>query len=169
MKPLPLCALLLLPTLARAQGGALSGPTGLLTVPTAQVTVEGEARTGMTRHDSAPPRRGMDNYLFTVGFLPGLELGGRLADFGQGQTNDLSFHAKYSYRFGNDLALAVGGQDIGGEASNFRSRYGASSPLPPATSGGPTCRRARWAASSGGRSRRSPSTPSTTPRRSIRA
>jgi hypothetical protein len=92
-------------------------------VPTAEVLDEGAVRAAASRHDAIPENDGVDNYLFTVGFLPGLELGGRAADFGFGQTNDLSFHAKYAYRFDSGFALAVGGQDIGGEARNFRSRY----------------------------------------------
>jgi hypothetical protein len=77
----------------------------------------------MARHDALAPRVGMDNYLFTIGFAPGLEIGGRLADFGLNRTNDLSLNAKYAYRFDNGFALALGAQDIGGEARNFRSRY----------------------------------------------
>lgn len=127
-----LLAVLLAPALARAQGGTLSGPTGLLTVPTAGVVDEGVVRVGASAHDALPPRGGdptyrdgVQNYLFTIGFLPGLELGGRLAqsgDFDEGP-NDLSFNAKYAYRFDNGFAVALGGQDIGGEARNFRSRY----------------------------------------------
>jgi hypothetical protein len=80
-------------------------------------------RVGASAHDSIPTVDGVENYLFTIGFLPGLELGGRVSNFGQGLTNDLSFNAKYSWTFDNGFALAVGGQDIGGEARNFRSRY----------------------------------------------
>jgi hypothetical protein len=78
---------------------------------------------GASIHDAIPTVDGVENYLFTIGFLPGLELGGRVANFGQGLTNDLSFHAKYSHRFESGFTLAVGAQDIGGEARNFRSRY----------------------------------------------
>jgi hypothetical protein len=77
----------------------------------------------MARHDALEPRIGMDNYLFAIGFAPGLEIGGRLADFGLNRTNDLSLNAKYAYRFDSGFALALGAQDIGGEARNFRSRY----------------------------------------------
>jgi len=125
-----LCLAALLPAPALAQGGTLSGPTGLLTVPVAEVLDEGSVRLGASRHDSGAARDpayrdGVQNYLFTIGFLPGLELGGRLAqagDFG-GASNDLSFNAQYAYRFDSGFALAAGGQDIGGEARNFRSRY----------------------------------------------
>ncbi len=116
-------ALLFAPALAQAQDGALSGPTGLLAVPTARVAEEGTVRTGVSWHDAVPANDGVVNYLFNIGFLPGLELGGRAADFGPGLTNDLSLNAKYAYAFDNGFALAVGAQDIGGEARNFRSRY----------------------------------------------
>jgi hypothetical protein len=117
---------LLAPALAHGEGGALSGPTGLLTVPTARVLDQGEVRLGVNEHDSVAQYDGVRNYLFTIGFAPGLELGGRVAQtggFNNGDLNDLSFHAKYAYRFDNGFALAIGAQDIGGEAQNFRSRY----------------------------------------------
>jgi hypothetical protein len=41
-------------------------------VPTAEVIAEGEVRAGMSRHDALAPRLGMDNYLFAIGFAPGL-------------------------------------------------------------------------------------------------
>jgi hypothetical protein len=106
-----------------AQGGALSGPSGLLTVPTAEVLAEGEIRAGTSRHDALAAGADFDNHLFAIGFAPGLEIGGRLTDFPAGLTNDLSLHAKVALRFDNGLALAAGAQDIGGEARNFRSRY----------------------------------------------
>ena len=72
LKRTTLGALLLAPALAQAQDGALSGPTGLLTVPTARVTPEGTVRTGVSRHDAVPSSDGVVNYLFNIGFLPGL-------------------------------------------------------------------------------------------------
>jgi hypothetical protein len=119
------CLALLCSGPVSAQDGALSGPTGLLTVPTAQVVAEGSVRSGISWHDAVPGNDGVVNYLFNVGFAPGLEIGGRLAQFGSfgGEPNDLSLNAKYALRLDGGLALAVGGQDIGGEAQNFRSRY----------------------------------------------
>lgn len=119
------CLAALLPLPALAQDGALSGPTGLLTVPTAGVVEEGVVRAGASWHDAVPGNDGVVNYLFNIGFAPGLEVGGRLAQFGpfEGQPNDLSLNAKYAYRFASGLSIAAGGQDIGGEAQNFRSRY----------------------------------------------
>lgn len=113
--------------MAQADGAALSGPTGLLTVPTAQVLAEGEVRLGANQHDSVPRYDGVLNYLVTVGFAPGLELGGRVAQtggFDSGDLNDLSLNAKLRlWQFDFGPSIAVGGQDIGGEAQNFRSRY----------------------------------------------
>lgn len=73
-----------------------------------------------------PQYEGLQNYLFTIGFAPGLELGGRVAQTGRfdGALNDLSFNAKWRlWQFDFGPSVAVGAQDIGGEARNFRSRY----------------------------------------------
>jgi hypothetical protein len=82
---------------------------------------------GASRHDERSPlqARHLDNYHFGIGFLPGLELGGRIAEDAASAPGirDLSFNAKASWRTVGGLSLAVGGQDIGGEAQHFRAAY----------------------------------------------
>jgi hypothetical protein len=94
-------------------------------VPTAEVLDEGSVRLGLNAHDALPGEDGVVNHLFSIGFAPGLELGGRIAQprsFGAG--SDLSFNAKLSIpTFDGGPSLAIGGQDLGGEAQNYRSRY----------------------------------------------
>src|SRR5690348_200544 len=96
MKSLLFLGVLLAPAVAHGEGGALSGPTGLLAVPTAEILGEGDIRLGASEHDSVPAHDGVVNYLATVGFAPGLELGGRVVQTGtfNGDTNDLSLNAK---------------------------------------------------------------------------
>jgi hypothetical protein len=127
MKALLFCGALFAPVLAQAEGGALSGPSGLLTVPTADTLEEGEVRVGANQQNSVPVYDSIVNYLVTVGFAPGLELGGRVVQTGgsnNGDLNDLSLNAKLRvWQFEGGPSFAVGAQDIGGEAQNFRSRY----------------------------------------------
>lgn len=120
-------ALALLP-LAAAADPTFGGTTGLLTVPTAEVQAEGTAAFTASRHNPSPSRlEDVENYALLVGFLPGLELAGRIAegDFDTGgPIRDLSFNAKYRF-WGAEggPGLAIGALDIGGEAQNFRGAY----------------------------------------------
>jgi hypothetical protein len=114
-------------SLGLASDPTLSGPTGLLTVPSAEVAGEGAAAFAFSDHNPRPADLSeLQNYLFTAGFLPGLEVGGRLAEAeAAASIRDLSFHAKYRFlSFTDGPSFAIGGQDIGGEAQFFRSRYG---------------------------------------------
>src|SRR5688572_21109346 len=111
MKALLFFGALLAPTLAQAQGGTLSGPSGLLTVPTAEVLDEGQVRLGVNEQYSVPQYDDVRNYVFTVGFAPGLELGGRVAQTGganNGDLNDLSLNAKLRiWEFDNGPSFAI--------------------------------------------------------------
>lgn len=121
-----LLALALLPLAAASP--TLGGATGLLTVPNADVQAEGTVAFGASRHNPSPARlEDVENYTLLVGFLPGLELAGRIAegDFDAGSSiRDLSFNAKYRLWGAEDgPGLAIGALDIGGEAQNFRGTY----------------------------------------------
>src|SRR5689334_3804555 len=117
-----LCTLLLVPLSAFADGVTLLGPTGLLTVPTAEVQDEGSGVLFGGRTDSLAQDDVAPDYLASIGFAPGLELGGRAAELPT--SNDLSFNAKYRiWKFDAGPMFAVGATDLGGEASYFRSRY----------------------------------------------
>jgi hypothetical protein len=116
----------------RASDPALGGSTGLLVTPTADVQPSGTGAFAWSRHSPGPrvPDSAL-NYAVLLGFLPGLELGGRVVE--DGRLRDLSFNAKYRFDLpggavgaahGRDRAgVAIGGQDIGGGAQKFRAGY----------------------------------------------
>lgn len=118
---------------AFAESPSFSGTTGLLATPTAEVQRGGTARVGWSQQDfrSVGPEP-LQNYYLTFGFLPGLEVGGRIVEdnaaidistmSGSGR-RDLSFNAKYRLDLPAGIGLAVGGEDIGGEAQFFRTSY----------------------------------------------
>jgi len=148
MMPLA-CAIILLPwRVAQAQGlspyagfgktMAAQGYSGLMNIPTADITPNGALELGFNNH--ADPRLAAtfpkgNNYLLSFGLLPYLELGGRLAEmpskvstpvFGKLGVRDLSGNLKFQLPtlFAPDTQIAVGLEDIGGGAAFFRSSYG---------------------------------------------
>lgn len=115
----------------------LGGDTGLLTVPTAEVQDHGSAAFTASRHNPAPDRLvdPIENYALLMGFLPGLELAGRIVEGNRldgRMVRDLSFNAKYRvWALENGPGIALGAQDLGGEAQFFRSAYAVGTwPLP---------------------------------------
>lgn len=100
-----------------ASGLSLEGFTGLLTIPVAEVTPEGRIRFAYSNSIAAEADflrggRTEDNYAFSLGFLPGLEIGGRMTKAGL----DLSANAQYCWKPKGlgQLAIAIGAQDITG-------------------------------------------------------
>lgn len=128
---IPFCATLLLPIAAAAADPTLGSTTGLLTVPSAAVQSDGTAAFGVSRYNPKPDQPDSpDTYALLLGFVPGLELAGRVVDGrldGQG-IRDLSFNAKYRL-WGEEggPGVAVGVQDVGGAASHFRTKYAVAS------------------------------------------
>ncbi len=117
-----------LPLSATDPSPAFPGFTGLLGVPTANVLEDGTAAAGVNQHNPLPSQlTRVENYFISLGFAPGLELGGRVVNGGHisgGYIRDLSFNLKYRFLdLPSGLRLAVGGQDVGGKAQFFRSRY----------------------------------------------
>jgi hypothetical protein len=112
-----------------ADVGALSvsGPSGGLTIPDARVLSDGAVAFGWS--NTIDPRYVQathgDNYLFGMGFLPYVEISGRLTNYRNGGVRDLSANVKLSapkiFRWQPDLS--VGMNDLGGGASLFRSTY----------------------------------------------
>lgn len=122
-----LLAAALIPVSAVAQPPTAGGFTGLSTVPTADVRNQGSIALGYARFNPRPARfeGDADNYWLSLGFLPNLEIGGRLVetlDDANG-VRDLSFNAKYRVDLPWGIGVAAGVTDVGGQASHFRSTY----------------------------------------------
>ncbi len=110
--------------------------TGLGFTPNAQVIDTGDFHVSFSQ---GTPYLGtiaqLDNWYFGAGILPGVEAGGRIVtqtydcngyfDYGCG-IRDLSASLKVQVPYVYDwtgIQLAVGAQDVGGAASNFRAAY----------------------------------------------
>lgn len=115
---------------AYAGDTAYFGSTGLLGAPSADAMDEGLAVFGVNNHHpnfaSGGPE--VDNYFISLGIWPGLEVTGRVVaeDKPPGivENRDLSLDVKYGIRlFDGGPRLAVGAQDLGGEAQHYRSRF----------------------------------------------
>lgn len=116
--------------MAHAGEAAYFGSTGLLGVPSADVLDEGLAAFGVNnRHPNfAGGGPEVDNYFIALGAWPGLEIVGRVVAEdkppGAVENRDLSLDVKYGIRlFDGGPRLAVGAQDLGGEAQHYRSRF----------------------------------------------
>ncbi len=110
----------------------MQGYTGLLNTPNALVTEESQVDVLYTNHfDAAFPTwvDSVDSYLFSMGVLPSIELGGRLIALHDPNTRfkgrrDLSGNVKWQFfNPTNWPSLAMGYQDFGGEATLSRARY----------------------------------------------
>ncbi len=121
---------------ANAQNDSLSlqGYSGLLNIPNAHVTTHG---TGFIQYSDQMFRDGEyvhnDNLSGSFGIFPNVEVGGRIAWF-HSKTNlyteedeprDLSANIKLKIPFipDNWFSIAIGEQDVGGEASFFDAKY----------------------------------------------
>lgn len=126
------------PTVARSVDNLPSSQsyTGLMFTPNAQVIDTGEFN--LSFHQGVPYRKSiakLDDWFFAAGVFKGLEAGGRIVTKSydcNGYTEkgcgirDLSASVKYQLPFIYDYTgfnLAVGAQDIGGEANNFDIKY----------------------------------------------
>ena len=124
---------------ARAEGFhnalSLQGFTGLLNTPNAEITDEGKLYalySNQRDNEFANRDASEDSYMFSVGFFPFAELGGRLTlapnihDNGD-RLRDLSANFKFKLPFipqGYHLpAVAIGMQDVGGGAKNLQTSY----------------------------------------------
>ena len=127
------CAVLSLGASAQALNGL--GVGGGLAVPDARGLGTGTIALGMS--NAPEPQFGKQpsprSYLLGIGVLPGLEISGRFAEYATRQDgvgisgiSDLSFNLKYSLAWSDredDLRVAVGANDYGGQATNFRGVY----------------------------------------------
>ena len=118
---------------------AAQGYTGLMNIPTADITPAGTLEMGLNNHvdprlSATNPKA--NNYLLSFGVLPYLEIGGRLAEMPSPNINpvfgthlgvrDLSGNIKFQlpHLFQPDTQIALGMEDLGGGAPFFRSTYG---------------------------------------------
>ncbi len=106
------------------------GITGLMEVPTARILEDGRMRLGSSHVD---PFR---TYYFGLGFLPGLEVNGRVTEVlnqkitdpgweGYGNMKIREFDAKYQILAESRLlpAIAVGANDLFGDNITFSTQY----------------------------------------------
>lgn len=121
---------------AGAQGlNALGTSGGLLSIPSARSLGDGTVAFGLStaREPQLGPQSSPRNLTLGVGVMPGLEVVGRFieqADRREGVllsgVSDLSVNFKASLAWGHGhqpLHLALGLQDYGGAATNFRAQY----------------------------------------------
>ncbi len=107
-----------------------TGITGLMEIPTARILEDGRMRIGASNVD---PFR---TYYFGLGFLPGLEINGRVTEVlnmpitdpgweGYGNTKIREFDAKYQILAESRLlpAIAVGANDLFGDNVTFSTQY----------------------------------------------
>lgn len=109
---------------------SLQGFTGLLNIPNASVTAEGQIDTLVSNQVESEWRnwtKSQDNYIFSIGFFPFAEIGGRLSE-APVQEPDLSANVKITLSpltrsFGYLPAIAFGIQDLGGGAALHQTKY----------------------------------------------
>lgn len=113
-----------------------SGLTGLTHIPSADVLDDGDVEVradSFVNRDKAPRYNRGYNTGMAIGFLPGFEISGRLADF-EGpngrfvvRLRDLSVNGKWRLPLPDGMGLpriALGATDQGGAASHFKSTFG---------------------------------------------
>lgn len=114
----------------------VDGVSGLLSVPTAEVVGEGEISFTLSRHltdvIASEPGTLVRVYSGTVGFLPGLEITGRMYEFPNipdvrnqvANLQDRSISLKYRFLDHEDWQAAFGTLDVSGQAQIQESYYG---------------------------------------------
>ena len=115
-------------------GQSFQGLTGLINVPNAEIAHHGEVQIHYSDQIFHQREYSHNNNLMTsIGILPNLEVGGRIAWF-KTQSNcysdgcrlrDLSANIKYQLPFipKDWLSIAFGQHDLGGAASHFETRF----------------------------------------------
>ena len=108
---------------------SLQGYTGILNTPSAAVTTEGALYVSYSNQTEGQWRdkvKSQDNYAFSLGLLPLLEIGGRVVEAPR-VARDLSANAKIIIPFIPKApylpTFAVGVQDVGGGARHLQNRY----------------------------------------------
>jgi len=111
---------------------SMQGFTGLINTPNAQVLKQGDAvlhfdnqfDNHLRGYDYDREYAYEEDYIFGIGFLPYLEIQGRLTE-ARGYIRDLSANAKFQLPFHHKYLpdLAIGIQDAGGAANNYDNYY----------------------------------------------
>jgi hypothetical protein len=111
---------------------SFQGFTGVINTPNAQVIDEGNAIIHFNNQFDNNLRdynynKSMDfeeNYIFGMGFLPSLEIVGRVVE-AKGYARDLSANIKYKIPYKSDYFpdIAIGIQDLGGAYSFYDNKY----------------------------------------------
>jgi len=114
-------------------GLSFQGYSGLINTPNAQVIKEGDVvlhfnnqfDNNLRNYDYSIDIKSQEDYIFGVGFLPNLEVVGRLVEAKDGFARDLSANIKYKLpyesRYFPDIAIGV--QDIGGSFNFYDNKY----------------------------------------------
>lgn len=112
---------------------SFQGYTGLLSTPNAEVTGDGEMHIQFSNQLEQHRRHldGAENYMFSIGILPNIEIGGRLTEerpsYPDGGMRDMSGNLKVRIPrfFENPYIpdLAFGLQDVAGGSSNLQTKY----------------------------------------------
>ena len=130
--PFALACLLALPTLATADPATPGGSSGYINTPNATVRPEGEVDLSWSNFidaDQVDAFGAMDRYTVSAGILPWVEVNGQVnysdPPPGGRYIRDLAFGAKLQLPGipAHWPQLAVGVEDFGGAAPNFRTRY----------------------------------------------
>lgn len=127
-----LACLLTLPTIATADPATPGGSSGYINTPNATVRPEGELDLSWSNFidaDQVSAFGSLDRYTVSTGILPWLEVNGQVnysdPPAGGRHIRDLAFGAKLQLPGipAHWPQLAVGVEDFGGAAPNFRTRY----------------------------------------------
>lgn len=113
-------------------GLSFQGYSGLINTPNAQVIEEGDSvlhfnnqfDNNLRYYDYSRDINYEENYIFGIGFLPNLELVGRLVE-ANGYARDLSANIKYKIPLYNRFLpnIAIGVQDLGGSFNFYDNKY----------------------------------------------
>ena len=112
-----------------SNGPSLQGFTGIMNVPTANVQKEGTMAFWYGKQKDGTQAQYGDNYFFSTGMFSLLEIGGRVAVGNSAGANDLSAQFKVTTAPFTPKdrpwfpTLAVGAQDVGGQASHYNTTY----------------------------------------------
>ncbi len=140
----PLYSLLLINTLLKADGfynsQSFQGFTGIINTPNAEILKEGKVALQISNQVDTQGTRNnrdkytADQYMINFGILPNFEFGGRLSNIEVKDTKkfprkwvmrDLSASFKYQIPFYHKYLpkVAIGIQDLGGQADNYDAKY----------------------------------------------
>ena len=112
---------------AEVMSASVTGPSGGLAIPSGTVLPDGTMTLLLSNY--LDPRFNTSythqNYVFGIGFLPYLEVSGRIANYLGTEVRDISANVKLALPkfFDWQPDIAIGDNDVGGNAQFFHSKY----------------------------------------------